>query len=179
MDRQFVSTSENPIVTVDVQGVLRLKGHDELQVTAKGPSEEEVRLEERDGQIWVTATSDCSLRVPRKATVFIKVVHGDAVIKGLEGVLTGDIVHGNLTLRDVGETSINAVYGEVSAKNIAGSLCFDRVEGNLQAKDVQEVFTVTGQVRGNLRLDDVDMGATANVDGNITLRLDPGPGEKF
>jgi len=179
MDKQFITTSENPTVTVDVQGDLRLKGHDELQVTAKGSSEEELTLEERDGQIWVTATSDCTLRVPRSANVFIKIVHGDAVIKGLDGVLSGDTVHGDLTLRDVGETSVNAVYGEVSAKNITGSLCFDRVEGNLQAKDVQEVFTITSRVRGNLRLDDVDMGATAIVDGNITLRLDPGPGEKF
>jgi hypothetical protein len=179
MDKQFITTSENPTVTVDVQGNLRLKGHDELQVVAKGSSEEELTLEERDGQIFVTATSDCSLRVPRSANVFIKIVHGEAVIKGLDGVVSGDIVHGNLTLRDLGETSINAVYGEVSAKNIAGSLCFDRVEGNLQVKDVQEVFTITDRVNGNLRLDDVDMGATAKVDGNITLKLDPGPGEKF
>ena len=179
MDKKFINTSDSPTVTVDVQGDLRLKGYDELQVLAKGSSEEELTLEERDGQIFVTATSDCSLRVPRSANVFIKVVHGEAVIKGLDGVLSGDIVHGNLTLRDVGETSINMVYGEVSAKNIAGSLCFDRVEGNLQVKDVQEVFTITDHVVGNLRLDDVDMGATAKVDGNITLRLDPGPGEKF
>ena len=181
MDKQYQSltTSENPSVTLDVSGDLRLKGHDELQVIAKGASDEELTLEEREGQIWVTATSDCSLRVPRGANVHIKIVHGDALIKGLEGVLSGDVIHGELTLRDVGETSINAVYGEVSAKNIAGSLCFDRVEGNMQVKDVQEVFTITDRVNGNLRLDDVDMGATARVEGNITLRLDPGPGEKF
>jgi hypothetical protein len=71
------------------------------------------------------------------------------------------------------------VYGNISAKNIAGSLCFDRVDGNLQISAVQGVFTITRQVNGNLRLDDVGMGASAKVDGNITLKLDPGPGEKY
>jgi hypothetical protein len=179
MDKQFLTTSESPVVTVEVQGDLRLKGHYELQVAAKCSSEEDLTLEERDGQVWVKSTSDCSLRVPRKANVFIKAAHGDVVIKGIEGVLTGDVVDGELTLRDVGETSFNVVHGEVTAKNIAGSLCFDTVDGNLQAKDVQQLFTVTNRIHGNLRLDDVDAGATAKVDGNITLRLDPGPGEQF
>jgi hypothetical protein len=178
MDKLFLSTSDNPTVTIEVQGDLHLKGHDELQVAVKG-SGEEVVLEEREGQVWVTSKSDCSLRVPRKANVQLKTVHGEATLKGLEGTLTGDVVHGNLLLRDVGETSINMVHGEVVAKNIEGSLCFDRVEGNMQVKAVDEVFTVTDRVHGNLRLEDVDRGAIARVEGNITLRLDPGPGESY
>jgi hypothetical protein len=179
MDRQFIPTTESPKVTIEVQGNLRLKGHDDLQVAAKGPSEEELTVQEREGGVWISATSDCSVRVPRKAEVYLKVVHGDASLKGLSGVLSGDVVHGNLTLRDVSETSINTVYGNINAKNIAGLLCFDRVDGNLQINDVQGVFTITSQADGNLRLDDVGMGASAKVDGNITLKLDPGPGEKY
>lgn len=179
MDRQFIPTTDTPNVNIETEGDLRLKGFDELQVLAKCTSCEDLRLEERDGQVWVSSTSDCSLRVPRKANVFIKVVHGDAVIKALEGQLSGDVVHGNLTLRDVAETSINIVHGDVNAKNINGSICFDRVEGNVQAKSIQAVFTITDRVSGNLRLDDVDMGASARAEGNITLRLDPGPGETF
>jgi hypothetical protein len=179
MDRQFITTSESPKITIEVQGDLRLRGHDDLQVAAKGASEEELTLQERDGGVWISSTSDASVRVPRKAEVTLKVVHGNATLKGLNGVLSGDVVHGNLTLRDVGQTSINMVYGNVDAKNIAGSFCLDRAEGNVQVKDVQEVFAITGRVSGNLRVDDVDMGAVGLADGNITLRLDPGPGEKY
>lgn len=181
MDRQFLPTTENPTILIDVAGDLRLKGitEDEPQVTAKGTPEEELTLEERDGQIWVSSTADCSLRVPRGSQVQVKAVHGDATLKGLEGMLSIELVHGNLTLRDVGETSIKHIYGDVVAKNIEGSLCFEDVDGNLQVKDVQGVFTVSGRVAGNIRLQDVDGGGNAKADGNITLRLDPGPGEKY
>ena len=180
MDRQFVTTHENPVVVIEtVQGDLRLKGHIDLEVAAKASETEDLSLEQRGDEIVLSSKSDLSVRVPRNATVRVQTAHGDATFKALEGSLDIDAVHGNLTLRSVGPTHLKRVYGDLSAKNIGGDLAIAAVEGDVEARDIQGSFTVSEIIRGNLRLDDVNCDASASVDGNINLRLDPTAGQTF
>ncbi len=180
MDRQFIPTNESPVVIIEsVQGDLRLKGHADLEVAAKASTVEDMRMETRDGQIVLNSQSELSVRVPRQATVRVQTVHGDATFKALDGLLEVDTVHGDLALRGVGLTHINQVHGELSAKNVGGDLVIHRVEGDAAARDIQGSFTVTDMIHGNLRLEDVDCDATAKVDGNLNLRLDPAAGQSY
>ena len=180
MDRQFITTSENPVVVIEaVQGDLRLKGHLELEVAAKASDANDLSLVQREDAIVLNSRGDLSVRVPRNATVRVETAHGDATFKALEGVLEIDTVHGELTLRGVGSTHINQVHGELSAKNIAGDLLVAAVEGDVDARDIQGSFTVSDVVRGNLRLDDANCDASAKVIGNINLRLDPTAGQSY
>jgi hypothetical protein len=180
MDRQFITTSENPVVVIEsVAGDLRLKGHTELGVYAKGSEAEDITLEQRGDEIVLTSHGDLSVRVPRKATVRVQAAHGDATFKALEGGLEIDAVHGDLTLRGVGSTHLNQVYGELSAKNVSGDLVIVAVDGDADVRDIQGSFTVSEIARGNLRLDNANCDASAIVNGNINLRLDPTAGQTY
>jgi hypothetical protein len=180
MDRQFITTNESPIVVIEsVQGDLRLKGHADPEVAAKASETEDLRMETREGEIVLSSQSDLSVRVPRQATVRVQTVHGDATFKALDGSLELDTLHGSLSLRGVGPTRINQIHGDLSAKNVGGDLVIHRVEGDAAARDIQGSFTVSEIVTGNLRLDDVDCDASASVQGNINLRLDPAAGQTY
>jgi hypothetical protein len=88
-------------------------------------------------------------------------------------------VHGNLDLRGVGPTTIEAVYGNLTVKNLSGDLKVGQVEGNVTAKDIQGSFMVESRIRGCLLLDDIDGNAQAGVDGNVLVHLDPSPGQTY
>jgi len=179
MDKQFVTTSASPHILLDVSGDLRLKGQDSNEVVAKSDSPEGITLEAQDDQVVIRCTSDCSVRVPRLAIVQVQAVHGDAVIKAVEGGLTIDRVDGSLSLRSVGATTISRVNGDLSAKNVDGNLSIDTVSGDVSARGLQGDFTISGRGNGSLNLSDVGGSASATINGNITLRLDPAPGHQF
>jgi hypothetical protein len=179
MEKQFITTSESPKVVLEIKANLRLKGWDELQVLVKTESENNLSIEQLDDAIHVVCASDCKVYVPRQASVTLQVATGDATIKGLEGDLAILEAKGNLTVHGAGPTTIQKVSGDLSVKNIAGDLRITSVYGNATARDVQGDFVVSEVVRGNLTLNDVSGNASAKVNGNATLSLDPAPDEHY
>jgi hypothetical protein len=179
MEKQFVTTSESPKVVLEIHANLRLKGWDELQVAAKTESENNLSIEQLEDTIRVRCGSDCKVSVPRQASVTVETVHGDATIKGLEGEVVLQEMNGNLTIHGTGPTTIQSVKGDLTVKNVAGDLQINFVEGNATLRDVQGDFLVSDKVRGNLTLTDVSGNASAKAGGNVTLSLDPAPGEQY
>ena len=179
MEKQFVTTSETPKVVLEIHSNLRLKGWDELQVGAKTDAEDNLTIEQQGESIRVVCTSDCKVYVPRQADVTVEIVNGEATIKGLEAALTVLEASSNLTLHGAGPTTIQTVRGNLTIKNVGGDLKVGTVDGNLTARDVQGDFSVSEVVRGNLTLKDVSGNASAKADGNVTLSLDPAPGETY
>jgi hypothetical protein len=179
MEKQFVTTSANPRVLLDISGNLQLKGQEDFEVAVKSESPEEISLESADDQVTIRCKSDCSVRVPRLSIVQVQAAHGDAVIKALDGELNITSVDGNLELRNVGITKIEAVRGDLVAKNVEGNLSIETVSGDLSARSVQGDFIVSGMSRGNLNLSYIGGNASGSTDGNIVLRLDPAPGHDY
>jgi hypothetical protein len=179
MDKQFATSSASPHILLDINGDLRLKGQDEFEVVAKSDNPEDLSLESRDDQVVIRSTGNCSVRVPRGAVIQVEAVHGNAVIKALDGDTKIDIVNGDLDLRSVGRMNINIVNGNLTAKNVDGDFKIDQANGDVSARGVEGDFIVNGKVSGNLNLRDVGGSATATADGNITLQLDPTPGHQF
>jgi hypothetical protein len=77
----------------------------------------------------------------------------------------------------VSDVKVDLVAGNLTAKNVAGDITLGKVKGNAQVRDVQGDFLVQEKIEGNLDLDDLSGDANARADGNITLRLDPVPGQ--
>jgi hypothetical protein len=179
MERQFITTSESPKVVLEIHANLRLKGWDELQVAAKTDSENNLSIEQQEDTIRVVCSSDCKVSVPRLAIVTVEAAHGDATVKGLEGELTIQEASGNLVIHGAGPTLIQTVNGDLVVKNVAGDLKIKSVNGNATARDIQGDFSVSDSVKGDLSLKDVSGNASAKADGNITLSLDPAPGEQY
>ncbi len=179
MEKQYVTTSESPKVVLEIHGNLRLKGWDELQVGAKTDSENNLTIEQQDDTIRVRSFSDSKVSVPRQAIVLVEVVDGEATIKGLEGELTVLEAKSNLILHGSGPTIIQQVHQDLVAKTVAGDFKITSVDGNATVRDVQGDFTVSEVVHGNLTLNDVSGNASAKADGNVTVSLDPAPGEQY
>jgi len=179
MDKQFITTSTSPYVTLDVSGDLRLKGQDTSEVVAKADSPEDLSLDAKGDQVSIRSSGNCLVRVPRAAVVQIHAVHGNGIIKALDGELAIDTANGDLELRNVGGTKIGRVNGNFSAKNVDGDLNIESVSGDISARRIQGDFSVTGNVSGNLNLSDVGGSAKATADGNVVLRLDPAPGHLY
>lgn len=179
MDKQSVPTSENPKVTLKVNGDLVLKGWDENEIVAKVSNKNDLTIEHVDDQVNITCLDDCNVRMPAGAQVTITSSDGNAIIKALEGILTIQSVSGDLILRSVSETKVDKVHGNLVAKNIAGSLKLGIVNGNAKVRDIQEDFLVENIINGNLKLDDVDGDVMLNVNGNAAIRLDPSPGKTY
>jgi len=178
MDKLFVTTSENPKVVVEVHGDLRLKGADELEVAVKSSDPNAVTLEQDGDTVYIRCTSDCNVRVPRQAQVQVNEVQGDAVFKAFDGALQVHLIHGNVDLRSIGPASLETIQGNLGVKNITGDLNVQRLEGNMVIRDVQGALNAK-EVLGNLQIFDVDGAINANVHGNVSLSLDPSPGEDY
>jgi hypothetical protein len=179
MDKQVVTTSENPKVNLEVDGDLILKGWDELEISVKCSSGEDLALEQHDDEVTIKCRSQCAVRVPFGAAIQVNRVSGHANIKSLDGQLVIQEIAGDLTLRSVGSTRIERVNGHLIAKNVNGDLRIGTVDGDAVARDVQGDFTVEKAVHGHLVLKDVDGSATATAQGDITLSFDPSPGNTY
>lgn len=179
MEKQIISTCETPLITLEVHGELRLKGLDGLEVVAKSASSDDLVLEKSGDDISISCQSDCTVHVPRASIVHLDACQGNVSIKALEGSLTIRDVHGNLFLRNVASAHIERVRGDLLARHIGGDFNLQVVEGNANVRDVQGDFIVTGGIQGNLSLDEVEGCATVRADGNISLRLDPLPGQSY
>jgi hypothetical protein len=179
MEKQTIQTSQSPKIFLEIQGSLTMKGAFENEIVIRADSSDDIALDVKDDEVWIKCSSNCTLRVPRAAEIKAEVIHGDAVIKSLEGALKIGNVHGNLVIKDLGSTTIEKINGELVAKQIDGNLEVLSVDGNAQIRDIRGNFRVEQTVHGNLNLEDLEGEASARVDGNIMLRLDPVAGQKM
>jgi hypothetical protein len=179
MEKKVVTTSAAPTILLDVKGDLRCKGQDTLEVTVKSDNPEDLVFDALDDRVTIRCPGDCNVGVPRAAIVQLSAVQGDVVIKALDGDLIIDTIHGDLELRNVRLTRIGNLNGDLEAKNVEGNLIIDSVRGDVSIRGVQGDFTVTNHVAGNLNLSDVGGNASATVNGNVYLRLDPAPGRHY
>jgi hypothetical protein len=179
MEKQFIPTSETPQITLKVDGELTIKGSDEAEVVAKSDSADNLTLDQNGDIISITSQANCTVRVPRESVVVIEACNGNASIKALEGSLNIQKINGNLFLRNVGVVHVERVSGNLFVKHVDGDFNLQVVEGNANLRDIQGDFMVTGGIHGNLTLDEVEGNASARVDGNVSLRLDPLPGQTY
>lgn len=179
MEKQLITTSGSPRISLVAHGNLRIKGTDDLEVIAKTDSADNLEVDQDGDDISITCNTDCMIKVPRDSVIDIKTANGNTSLKALDGELQIQDVDGNLELKNVGATRLVKANGEVFAKHVDGDLSIERVEGNVTVRDVQGTFKVTGTIQGNLSLDDIEDSASARVEGNLTLRFDPLPGEKY
>jgi hypothetical protein len=179
MEKQVVPTSQVPRITLKVDGDLTIKGSDELEVVARTDSTNNLSLAQSGDDISIVSQSNCTVRVPRESVVHIEACEGNGSVKALEGSLDIQKINGNLYLRNVGAVIVERVSGSLSGKHVDGHMTLQNVNGNVNIRDIQGNFAVTNRIDGNLSLDEVEGNATASVNGNIVLRLDPLPGQSY
>lgn len=179
MEKQFIETSPSPKINFHVGGHLTVKGWDEPKVQVLTPSDENLVMDQVEDEITLRCNDQCTINVPSLAALNIQAVQGHAVFKALEGVITAEVINGNLDLRSVGSVTLQKVNGNITAKDIDGDLMLGTVNGNLTVRDIQGNLNVQDRLNGNLNLTSADGNANASAEGNINLRLDPTPGKNY
>lgn len=178
MEKQVFQTEDSPVLNIEADGELILKGSSELEVAVKSDSPEDLRID-RDGEaFFIHCRSNCSIRAPHGASININKASRKTIIKAFDGSIVIDHIYGDLTMKGTGPIRINRVDGNLIVKNVEGGLEVDTIYGNVTVRNVDR-FNNSGRIDGNLVLADLDGSAFAKCHGNITLRFDPLHGEKY
>ncbi|HSO26800.1 MAG TPA: hypothetical protein VLS48_01935, partial [Anaerolineales bacterium] len=178
MEKLWVETSLAPEILIqEIHGSLTLKGVNEAQVLIKA-EHDQVELEYDDDRVVIRGHESCRVYVPSGATVQIGAIHGAGEIKLLEDKLSIGEVHGPLTLRYVGQTTVGKVHGHLAARNINGDLTVSNIEGHAEVRTVDGDL-VLAQVAGNLEVRNAEQDISARANGSVQLRLSAAGGLQY
>lgn len=159
MSRERYETGKAPrIMLEECAGSVVVKGWGENAVAVKGEHESSAGEE----KLTLRAHGSLQVRVPAGATVVATTVHGDLIVKGVEGALELAEVMGDLVAKNVGEISIATAHADVAMRQVEGPVNIDEVMGDVALRNVgaAHVRTVHGDfaaryVDGDVHLDTV------------------------
>jgi hypothetical protein len=170
MEKTTISTPSSPRVFFkQVMGDLEIKGWDQSVIEFYADNEE-VKVEEVEGEFQIVCTTDLSVRLPEEAQVRVGQAYGETRLKNLVKSLTIDQVYGSLTLRSVAAVKVDQVYGDLIARQVNGDVEVCRVNGNAHGRDIQG-RCILNEVSGNLELQYVTGSVQSEVNGNARLKL--------
>ncbi len=178
--KSYLETSHDyPLVILEIEGNLNLKGGEGQEITARSDGQDDLLVEQRDDHVYIHSKSSCRVKVPRASEIKVEAVHGNASFKSLEGDLVIFRMDGNLQLRSVGPTHVDGVKGNLYARRVSGDLEVQAVHGNASIEEVQGALTVQEKISGNLNLQEIEGNGRAEASGNLSISLDPLPGSSY
>jgi hypothetical protein len=176
MDTVTLDVGQTPTVHIRmVGGDLRLTGREGTGLEAQASPRGELTAVSAGNRIEVSCRSACLIFLPAGAQVEAEMVGGDVRVIGVDGRLKLGTVGGDLSLRRVGEVSVEKVGGdltvhrsggEVEAGWVGGDADIDQIEGGVQLQ----------VVGGDLRVNRVQGAVQATVGGDASLHLSPPAG---
>ncbi|MBC7252125.1 MAG: DUF4097 family beta strand repeat protein [Anaerolineae bacterium] len=149
------------------QGDLVLKGWDSSEVSIQGQetlAKDAIRQTE-DGEIHLAQLPECTLYVPRQATVSIGPVTGSLTVESFEGKVEVSDVYGDVHLKS-GNIRAQRVHGDFKANKLAESIELDTALSDVSLRDVAG-DVVLRQAGGDVR--------ARRIDG--ALRIDAAQGD--
>lgn len=162
------------IFVAECTGDLVVRGWGDSAVLVKGAHDGS----EEEGMLKLRAQGSLQLRVPAGSTLSVKTVHGDLLVKGVEGELHLPQVVGDLALKSVGAVDVGTVHGDLTVRQANGPVQLVEVMGDLALRNVGAITitTVHGDlsaryVDGDVRVEEV-MGDVSlyTVNGNAGIR---------
>lgn len=140
-------------VVIDAHADLFVEGQDKDEVTAVTDSDDQLAVTQNESRVVIVSRSDCTVRVPVWAQVFIERANGDCSIRNVDNGVKIRGVGGDLTALDCGDVNVDSVGGDFSSAGLKGQLQVRAVGGDLNASEAH--FS----------------GASLNVGGDATLGL--------
>ena len=172
MARIDLTSSDSPKVRIDeVEGSLQIKAWDEDSIRIEIEDKEDLDYSFEEDVLKLSADSDCFLRVPSGSSIEIEEVGGNADIVAVEGAIKIVEISGNLSMKNVGPTTITEVAGNLNVRAVEGDLSIVEVSGNATLRDVEGNLSAK-EIGSNLSLRDAEGNVTAETGGNAELRLE-------
>jgi hypothetical protein len=178
MAKKTLETSETPQVLVEKIGSdLQAKGWDRNEVLVKSSSDNDIVLEVRDENIFVSCPSDCVLYIPEKANLEVNHVGSNARFRSVLGNITIGKIGTDLSLRDIGAAKVETVGSDFSARRVRDELSINKVGSSALLQDTGETHIelvgnqlIAKHVRGDLQVAQVGSSVIArDIDGQVTF----------
>ena len=177
---RIISAGKTPSIKIEaIDGDLSVVGWDGEDVLIK-TDEDELTLQQNGDTVSFSCTDDVSLRVPRDASLSIERVGGDMALRGVLGSIKINEIDNDLSMRDVGNVSIETIKadfslrgakGNLAVKSVGGDVSIRDVEGNIALDSVADDLALRG-ARGNVKVnvgEDVVVYLEARADGNYSI----------
>lgn len=166
MAQEFVSGKAPHIIIPFCRGDLVVKSWDKTAVLVK---EDDAIVKETEDGLLISSNGRLQLRLPEYANLSVEIVHGDAVIKNMQGALSLTTVNGDAILADLAQAALGIVHGDLSVRRVSGSVTAQDVYGDAVYRGVGAIQL--GQAHGDLiaRAVNGSVQVTA-VSGDIGLR---------
>lgn len=176
MEGNAIPVSENKTVIVKCSGDLFLRGEEQAEVRFQS-SEDRIRVQQSNDNVYVETHSSMDLSVPRRSTIIIERVGGSAFVQDLEGTLTVLKVGGDLALQRVGSVRVEKAGGSCLIEDVRDALSIGKIGGDLTVRQVVGPFTA-GTIGGSASLQLAGIGnAEARVGGDTRLYFTQSVGE--
>ena len=159
---RIISAGKTPTIKIEsIDGDLSVVGWDGEDILIK-TDEDELTLQQNGDAVSFSCTDDVSLRIPRDASLFIERIGGDMALRGVMGSIRINEVDNDLSMRDVGNVSIETIKADFSLRGAKGNLAVKSVGGDVSIRDVE----------GNIALDSVaDDLALRGARGNVKVNV--------
>ena len=159
---KIISAGKTPSIKIEaIDGDLSVVGWDGEDILIK-TDEDELSLQQNGDTVSFSCTDDVSLRIPRDASLFIERIGGDMALRGVMGSIRINEVDNDLSMRDVGNVSIETIKADFSLRGAKGNLAVKSVGGDVSIRDVE----------GNIALDSVaDDLALRGARGNVKVNV--------
>ena len=167
MSQERIEVSKQPHVEIfECHGDLVVRSWAETAVLIKG---NEYELNETEAGLALTVHGSIKLTVPIASSLHVGNVHGDFVVKKLDGDVSLQNVMGDAVLRNIGSAKVGTVHGDLQAKHLEGNLGLETVMGDVSIGYCTEA--AIGAVHGDLTARHINGNADiAAVMGDINLR---------
>lgn len=166
-----ISAGKTPKIKVDsIGGDLSVVGWDG-EILIKG-DEDELQLEQTDGEISISCGGDIALRVPKGASFEFANIGGDASIRGVQGNIELQNIGGDLSIRDAGSVTIGTIGSDLSLRNAKGDVHVKSAGADVSIREVDGNI-ILDSVGDDLALRGAHGDVKVNVGEDVIVYLDP------
>lgn len=170
MRKEFTTTSKVPHLIIEKSnGPLTIRVSPEKRLLLKGNDFNIDEKGENSDTYLIQNNADLSIWVSESAVLTIEEAHGPVVIKGVQGELNVKSYHGNLTLKNAGETTITSGHGSLLVRDNNGSLTIESLYGDFSLRNGQNL--TVNSLHGDLMAKNLNGSVNLKqVTGDISLR---------
>jgi hypothetical protein len=170
MSQERIELGENPRLTLECQGDLKIVGWSETAVLLKGADYE---TQETEDGLLIQSQGDLRLTAPGHAALTVRQAQGDLSIKQVSGPVNAADIFGDAMLVGLGQVKLQTVHGDLSAKQLAEPLNVETVYGDLSCRQIfgANVAIVHGDFTARYVSGDMRLGT---VNGDVNLAYSSG-----
>jgi hypothetical protein len=169
---RMISVGSSPKIIADaVGGDVSIVGWEGNEILLKA-DDDEINLQQNGDEIHFSCDDDVSLRIPKASTLTFASISGDAAIRGVTGDIRIVSIDGDLSMRDVGNVSIDAIGSDLSLRSARGNLYVKSADGDISIRDVDGNVNIDS-VADDLALRGARGDVKVNVGEDVVVYLEP------